>query len=42
MKYGYKELKGKCKTCLGCNRCEDIEFKGTYSCDNYVKGEEQC
>ena len=32
MKYGYKELKGKCKTCLGCNRLEDINFKGVYRC----------
>lgn len=38
MKYGYKELIGKCKTCLGCNRLENIDFKGVYRCENYIKG----
>lgn len=33
-----QELIGKCKTCLGCNRLELIEFKGTYRCENYIKG----
>ena len=33
MKYGYRELVGKCKTCLGCNRLEDINFKGVYRCE---------
>lgn len=34
----YPELKGKCKTCLGCNRLEDKTFRGIYECKNYVKG----
>lgn len=38
MKYGYKELKGKCKSCIGCNRCENIDFEGVYRCENYVEG----
>lgn len=31
------ELEYKCKTCLGCNRLESPEFKGTYRCDNYIE-----
>ena len=39
MKYGYKELIGKCKTCLfGCMRLEDINFNGVYRCENYIGG----
>ena len=30
-------IKGKCKTCLGCNRLEDLYFKGTKNCINYVR-----
>lgn len=34
MKYGYKELTGKCKRCyLKCNRVEDINFEGVYRCE---------
>ena len=29
----YPELKGKCKTCLGCNRLEDPYFTGTNECE---------
>lgn len=29
----YKELKGLCKNCLGCNRLEDINFEGVYRCE---------
>lgn len=36
MKYGYKELKGKCKNCLGCMRLEDPNFTGTNNCE-YAK-----
>ena len=36
MKYGYKELTGKCKICLGCMRLEDPNFLGTNECE-YVK-----
>ena len=36
MKYGYKELTGKCKNCLGCMRLEDPNFLGTNECE-YVK-----
>lgn len=28
----YKELKGKCKYCLGCIRLEDENFEGTDNC----------
>lgn len=40
MKYGYKDLKEntKCKTCLGCNRLELIDFTGVYRCENYIGG----
>lgn len=27
-----KELKGLCNNCLGCNKLEDKNFKGTYKC----------
>ena len=33
MKYGYKELTGKCKNCLGCMRLEDPNFVGTNECE---------
>ena len=32
-----KELKGKCKKCLGCNRLNDENFEGTNECDFYTK-----
>lgn len=38
MKENYPELKGKCKTCSGCNQLELKEFRGVYECKNYVKG----
>lgn len=31
-------METKCKTCLGCNRLEDRNFKGVSSCINYIKG----
>ena len=40
MKEKYPELKGKCKTCLGCNKLEEINFTGYYRCENYVRGAE--
>lgn len=27
-----------CKTCLGCNRLLNQEFRGVYRCPNYMKG----
>lgn len=39
MKYNYKELKGKCNTCIGCNLLEREDFKGYYRCENYIKTE---
>jgi hypothetical protein len=40
MKYGYKELKEKCKTCLyKCGRVEDINFNGIERCEYYIKEE---
>ena len=39
MEYEYKELIGKCKTCLfGCVRIEDINFNGVYRCEYYIGG----
>lgn len=32
-------LIGKCKTCLGCNKLEDPNFRGTYRC-NYATSEQ--
>lgn len=34
----YPELKGKCKTCIGCNQLELKSFTGKYECKDYVKG----
>lgn len=31
-------LETKCKTCLGCNRLEDRNFKEVYDCKNYIRG----
>ena len=39
MKYKYPGLKGKCTTCIGCNRLELENFEGYYRCENYVKGD---
>lgn len=33
-------LETKCKTCLGCNKLEDINFKEIYRCENHVRGVE--
>lgn len=42
MKYGYKELKGKCKTCyLKCFRLEPLEFNGVERCEYYTEGEDK-
>lgn len=35
-----KQLKGKCPTCLGCNRLEDANFEGCNECKNYMKRKE--
>lgn len=32
------KLKGKCRTCLGCNKLEEIGFKGTNECKYYIDG----
>lgn len=37
-----KEITGKCKSCLGCNRLEIEEFKGIEECSNYAKRKEYC
>lgn len=37
-KIKYPKLIGKCIKCLGCNRLELENFKGTYRCENYIKG----
>lgn len=46
----YKELKGVCKDCLGCNKLEDPNFVGVYQCkyatkeqltiDKYIKSKQ--
>lgn len=33
----YKELKGLCKDCLGCNKLEDPNFLGVYQCEYATK-----
>ena len=38
MKEKYPELTDKCKSCMGCNKLEDITFKGYYRCENYMRG----
>lgn len=37
-----KEINGKCKSCLGCNRLEDPNFKGCNECVHYAKREIYC
>ena len=32
-----KDLKGKCKTCLGCGLLEDKGFKGRKKCKYYAR-----
>lgn len=40
MKYGYEELKGKCKSCLfKCGRVEDINFNGIERCVYHTEEE---
>lgn len=31
-------METKCKTCLGCNRQELLNFKEIYRCKNYMRG----
>mgnify|MGYP001851449532 FL=1 len=33
-------METKCKTCLGCNRLEDRNFKEVYRCENHMRGAE--
>lgn len=35
-----KELTELCKSCLGCNRLEDLEFEGVNEC-KYMKNEKE-
>lgn len=37
-----KEINGKCKSCLGCNRLEDFNFEGYNECTHYVKRKIYC
>lgn len=37
----YPELKGICKTCLGCMRLESPEFKGVWRCDYYKEAKDE-
>ena len=34
-------METKCKTCLGCNRLEDRNFKEVYRCENHMRGAEE-
>jgi len=36
-----KKIKGKCKTCLGCNLLEDFGFKGKKKCKYYIRANKQ-
>lgn len=31
------KLKGKCKSCLGCNKLSEFGFKGTRKCKYYIR-----
>lgn len=33
-------METKCKSCLGCQRLEDRNFKEVYRCENYMRGAE--
>ena len=35
------ELTGICRTCLGCNRLLNNDFKGVWRCPNYMKGKDE-
>lgn len=35
-----KKLKGKCKTCFGCEMLNDFGFKGRKKCKNYIRANE--
>lgn len=37
-----KEINGKCKSCLGCNRLENPNFEGCNECVHYAKREIHC
>ena len=34
-----KNLKGKCKTCFGCNLLSDEQFQGKNKCKYYIRAE---
>lgn len=38
----YKDLKGICNKCLGCNQLELIEFEGVSACKNFMKRKKRC
>ena len=38
---GYKELIGKCKTCVGCGLLQNEDFGGRLECNSYVNDEFQ-
>lgn len=40
--YGYKKVRGKCKSCPGCMRLEDINFMGTDECIYAPDWKEEC
>ena len=35
--YKYPPLTGVCITCAGCNKLEDITFKGKDKCENHLR-----
>lgn len=36
-KVKYPPLTGVCRTCAGCNRLEDINFKGKDKCEHHLR-----
>ena len=36
-----KNLEGKCISCLGCNRLEDINFKGIWRCQYFKEAKDE-
>lgn len=33
-----RKIKGKCRTCLGCNKLDEQGFKGTNECKYFIDG----
>lgn len=33
-----RKIKGKCRTCLGCNKLDEQGFRGTNECKYFIDG----